>query len=357
MIDDVPHIRRLSNSWNINEEDILLIALNACGLNNRSKIARMRLKVVVNSAPGRSFQLILSNNRPKSPFHVVGENLMLDGQKVATVSEPSDDNAVFGYFRRNYTSITLNSNARSHCVGCAFCPNTLEGSTDSPALSVPELIRGLDTMSLASQYVDYSKVVEVNLSTGCFRNEDSAIAHLVDVRSAMRSVGIDSAMLGILTSVIRSKRAFEHIRDNLGKLHLILTAECFTNRRQLLKSTKASLTPPEFGSVLTAARSSGHETDLTYIVGIDPIDTAVDGLAGLVPELTRFPNLQVYQPHNGLMDILATRQSKQIEYYLEFRQEMERLFSPTAMRPEGWENYRPLWYCTFSDESCSDAVA
>jgi hypothetical protein len=85
-------------------------------------------------------------------------------------------------------------------------------------------------------------------------------------------------------------------------------------------------------------------------VGLDDIDIAAEYIEQIVPFLTRFPNLQVYQPHNPLMDFYTARGAKEITYYLRARKVFESVFTNSCLRPLSWENYRPLWYFEFGNE-------
>ena len=159
------------------------------------------------------------------------------------------------------------------------------------------------------------------------------------------------ARIGFLTSVIRSRAAFEELADRVAPFVLRLTAECFTRRDLLLKASKATLTTEEMPHVLKDAMRAGHGTSFTYVVGLDGLSDLRDGVQKLAPFVTEFPNFQVYQAHNAIMSGLRTTGAEALEFYLRARREIERIFEPTGLRPAAWECYRPLWYYTFADES------
>jgi len=343
MLEDLNQAERLSATFGVPTEDVLLIALNASGLATKMMSSRMRLRLRLDSRPDEEFRLILATNRNLSPFKVEQGALFLNSEPIAKVRKFQDDTAVTGYFRRNGTVITLNSNSRSHCSGCLFCPNTLEGAADKRQTTEEELVRALTVLAKNRNLDDLSKVVEVNLSTGCFGGETEAIEHLRLVSRSLDKMNCDG-QIGLLSSEIRSENGFEETARAIGPIQLILTVECFGNRETILKASKASLAPDQMPRLLARAKDKGHDTNITYIVGLDEPDVALSRLTEMKPYLTRFPNLQVYQPHNSLMDTHAAASAHTLDFYLSMRRRLEDLFADTDLRPESWANYRPLWY-------------
>jgi hypothetical protein len=351
MISDLDHVDRLSRRWGINGEDVLLIGLNACGVRSGLDKARMRFRLRLDTRPDEQLYLILSLGRTGSPFELDERELRLDGDRVGVVDALEDDDAVLGYWRNGRRVLTLNSNARSQCTGCVFCPNTLEASSDPRLAALADLDTYFAALVNDFGMPDLSRVDTVTVCTGCFHYEHLALDHLRKVRAAMSAHGC-AGDLHFLTSVLTSERGLDQAAA-IGPFHLTLTAECFSRRSLLLKESKARLTPAGMVEVLGAAKDRGIITDFTCIVGLDPPEVAVGHLAQLVPVTTTFPRFQVYQPHNDLMDVFAADGAREIEFYLRMRREIERLFTSTGLRPRSWENYRPLWYFSFADEPLS----
>ncbi len=349
MIDSLSQVSALSREWRINEEDILFIALNHSGLDSSLDKSRMRFRLRLDSRPEEEFFFILSLGRPDSPFRLEGDEILFRGERIAEVTELDDDDAVLGYFRNDKRVLTLNSNARSQCVGCAFCPNTLEAASDPRLAALDDL-----TAYLAAVIEDFelgedmSSVQKVTVCTGCFHHEHLAIKHLREVRDAMMTHNCDG-YIHFLSSVVRTEEGLDRVAE-LGPFHLTITAECFTRRPLLLKESKASLTAAEMVRILGGIKARNLLGDFTYIVGLDSADVALDHLESFVPVTTTFPRFQVFQPHNTFMDVFVADGARDIEFYLYMRQGIERLFGPTGLRPQSWENYRPLWYYTFGNE-------
>ncbi|MGV9839130.1 radical SAM protein [Nocardia niigatensis] len=352
MLTDADHAKKLSAKWGINHEDITAIALNFCGLNaDIDDASRLRFRVRFDSRPDEQMYMILSLRRRQSPFTVVDNEIRLHGRRIATVDLAESDDAVLGYWRKGGKVLTLNSNARSTCTGCEFCPNIQEDSSD-PRLRKPlELESCLAVLAADTGRPDMAEVENVTVCTGCFLQERPALDHLSAVRAAMATQQC-TGTLQFLSSVLVSEQGLAEAAQ-LGPFALTLTMECFTRRNLLLKNSKAQLSPSQMVNVLDVARNLGITTDFTYIVGLDPADTAATRLADFVPVCSAFPKFQVFQPHNTSNERFIADGAHDIEYYLWMRREIERLFGPTNLRPRPWENYRPLWYFTFADEQLS----
>ncbi|WP_216586560.1 hypothetical protein [Streptomyces brasiliscabiei] len=336
-------------------EDALLIAVNLFGITSEHQErhrARINLRLV--RQPAVAWQVIVPLNQPASPFRLRGEDLVLDGKVIAHVERIDADEAVGGYFRNNGRAATLNPNARSRCVGCAFCPNTLEAAAD-PRMGEDQ---GLDELLLAlvEQHPrhDLSELTEVTVSTGCFEREEAALSHLVALRAALTRAGV-KARIGFLTSVLRTDAAFDALAEHVTPFVLRLTAECFTRRPVMLKDTKASLLPEQMPDLLSRALSRGLDTSYTYIVGLDPMDRMVEGIGAMAEVSTCFPNFQVFQAHTPLMAGLRVAGAETLDYYLAARQAIEQAMAPTGLRPVGWECYRPLWHFTYAGQELLDA--
>ncbi|OLT36358.1 hypothetical protein BJF79_31280 [Actinomadura sp. CNU-125] len=352
MLESVRHLQQVARGWNINPEDVLLIALNASGARSTLPKPRMRFQLRLDSRPDTPLFLILSLGRQDSPFELDERELRLNGERVGEIDGIEDDDAVLGYWRNGTSVLTLNSNARSQCTGCVFCPNTLEDASD-PQIKALDLPGYLAALADSSGMQNLSAVQTVTVCTGCFLHEHLALDHLAEVRAAM-SANDCTGTLHFLSSVLTSEEGMD-AAAGLGPFHLTLTAECFTERRQILKESKAKFTPAEMTTTLGRAQQRGITTDFTYIVGLDPIEDALKHLTEFVPVITTFPRFQTYQAHNAFMDIYRTPGAETIEWHLAMRRRLEELLAPTGLRPQWWQNYRSPWCFTFAGEELAGA--
>lgn len=348
------HVERLAAQYAVPVEDALLISINLHGISSRIPRHRARIVVRLDTAPSVPWQVIVPLNAVGSPFRLEDGRLTLAGEPIGGVERIDADEAVGGYFRDGGRAATLNPNARSRCVGCAFCPNTLEAAADPRLSEEHELNDLLAALSEQHPRHNLTELREITVSTGCFERESTAVGHLLALRSVLDEHGIE-ARVGILTSVLRSGAAFKELARKVSPFVLRLTAECFTRRDLLLKASKASLAPAQMAQVLRDAQRAGHGTSFTCIVGLDDLGSLREGVTALVRHITEFPNFQVYQAHNSIMAGLRTAGAQELEFYLKARAAIEEVTGSSGLRPAAWEGYRSLWYFTFAGESLAGA--
>lgn len=346
---DSDAMARLAARYGMPIEDVLLMAINLYGIYSHLPRHRARLTVRLTSVPTVPWQTIVPLNATASPFTLRDDTLLLAQTPIATIERIDADEAVGGYFRNDGRAATLNPNARSRCVGCAFCPNTLEAAAD-PRLSEQRALRELlDAMAHQHPRGTLADLEEITVSTGCFEREQAAVDHLSALRAVLTDYGV-TARTGLLTSVLRTQAAFDALAHTVDPFVLRLTAECFTRRDLLLKASKADLTLGEMPRVLRRAIQANHGTSFTYIVGLDSLASMEVGIRDLVPCVTEFPNMQIYQAHNRIMAGMRAPGAHDLSFYLQARTILEDVLGPTSLRPKAWECYRPLWYFTFGPE-------
>lgn len=342
-------VNGLAHQYEVPVEDVLLIALNLHGILADQPRHRARVTVRLATAPEVPWMVIVPLNAAESPFQLSGEELLLGPRPVAQVQRVDADEAVGGYFRNSGRAATLNPNARSRCVGCAFCPNTLEAAADPRLSEERELGELFEAMREQHPRHDLTELREVTVSTGCFEREAAAIAHLVGLRRVLDTFDI-TARIGFLTSVVETDIAFARLAAQVSPFVLRLTVECFTRRDLMLKASKARLPPSVLPDLLRRAQAAGLDTSYTYVVGLDPLADLRAGVGGLAPHVTDFPNFQVYQAHNAIMAGLRSPGAHAVEFYLQARRDIEQIMGASGLRPQAWEGYRPLWYFAFAGE-------
>lgn len=342
-------LESLASRYRVPVGDVLLIGINLFGIDSEQGRHRARIQVRLEANPEVSWQIITPTNAAGSPFTLQEETLRLGGVRVGEIRRVDADEAVGGYFRDAGRAVTLNPNARSRCVGCAFCPNTLEAAADPRMVEDRGLAELLTALAAQHPAGNLKLVEEITVSTGCFEREQAALDHLISLRSVLTQFGV-AARIGFLTSVIRSKSGFATLNDKVAPFVMRLTAECFTRRDLLLKASKAQLLVEDMPGVLREAAEAGLGTSFTYVVGLDDLESMQAGVEALAPYTSEFPNFQVYQAHNQIMGGLRADGAHLLEFYLRARAAIENVMGPTGLRPAAWEGYRPLWYFSFGDE-------
>lgn len=225
----------------IDARDEILMSLNLYGLRNNINNGRARMDTRLTDDPDRSWHLILATGQPGSPFELIGDQIVRhDGSTVAHVEVIEHDDARLGYARDGGRALTANTNRRSTCTGCVFCPNTLTDASDPRMVSNDDAVAAwVDGVLFETGWPNFQHVRQVNLSTGCFGNEGRALSHLRSLRRALAGVGF-TGRLGILSSVIRTEDAMKELAE-LRPFALFLTLECVTRRELLLKESKSDL--------------------------------------------------------------------------------------------------------------------
>lgn len=346
MLKDQHHVKDLSRTYNVPEEEIILIALNACGLRSSLKYPRVRFKYHSRGHEDDPIFLILPFGNTASPFEHQGNSIFFDNEPIGEMVVLENDDVVQAYPRNGGRSLTLNSNARSNCTGCAFCYNILEEVSDPRLHDMSDLNRFFGFFCADMGWQDLSEVEKITVSTGCFKQEDRALLHMKEILLAAREHGFAGA-LHILSSVIRSRSGFEFIAEHLLPFQVTLTIECFTDRDVILKRSKADYSLEEMLCTLSDAEATGVTADFCYIAGLDPLSEATENIAKVAQHVSAFPKFQVFQAHNSYMESFRAEGANQLEYYLTLRKFLEQIFADKGLRPESWENYRPLWYFTY----------
>lgn len=342
----------LSEKYNMAKNEILMIALNRYGVMNDTQEHRIRLTLRFNGLQNDYF-FAINVNTMVSPFTLVDDILYFDGRQVARVVEREQDTCVLSYFRRNKTELTINSNRRNNCKGCKFCSAyTLKPENDNDLMTEEKVIAHMKNVMAEKGMKDLSQVLRVTVCTGCFKDENALVEHLIMLKNALGKLGFNKR-IRYIGSQLRSEEALQKIKDNIEHFSLSLTLECFERRDEMMKRVKASLDLEKIKSILSKAKEMGFSSNFLYILGLDRLETFKKNYAELKPCINRFPVVQVMQNYSSDQEDLRCEEGKTIEYYIEARKYLEDLFKDTEMRPRAWENYRCLFYETFADEVCT----
>jgi hypothetical protein len=346
--EDATLLSYYAKAYGVPKFDLQLMALNLFGIRTAVGGGRARFELRLYNDQETEWHFIVPTGRAASPFHLDGVTLSLLEAPIGTLRLIEHDDARLGYLPDNGRVLTINTNNRSTCTGCVFCPNTLADANDPQLSESLEIREWIKAFFQEHNLTDISAVNQVNVSTGCFGEESKALDHLNQLNAHLRALGF-SGRLGFLTSVIRTDDGLRSLRD-LRPFCLFLTVECLGRRSLLLKDSKASLTPDAAIDLLARARGHGLDTGVMLVVGLDQISEVAAWLGSALPYLTDFPNLQLFQAHNPFMDLFRVEGAGELEFFVRARKEFEREILKTDLRPRRWQNYRPLWHYSFGTE-------
>ncbi|WP_163511404.1 hypothetical protein [Fodinicola acaciae] len=344
-----------ADRFGVPRTDAVLLALNLYGLQTRLG-ARVRLQVSV-PVGAQARTIVIAAGRPDSPFTLADSGQLFAGAELVGAAVRTDvDDAVSGYLRcwdgTAWRAATINPASRSKCTGCAPCPTSLEPTADPRLDTEDELHLLLDGLRQQLPHGGSLRDLhEITVSTACYESEDAALEAMMVLRKVLRSRRIDARIV-LLSSVVRSREAFRWLAEHVGPFGLFLTADCVTRRNLILKKTKADLLPELMPALLADAREAGLDTSFTYIVGLDSTKDMEPFLSAMLPQVTLFPSLQVFQAHTPVMDGLHTPEADEFSYFLNARRIVESVMVDAAnnLVPEPWRCYRSLWYESYAGQ-------
>lgn len=339
------NLDRLSREWDIPQEDVTLIALNASGI-RYGNMANDRGRFVATFPSGCEYLLALTlTNTPFSPFEHCGNDLLFGGQKIASVSPMEKDICTDSYWRRGKKHLTLNSNSRSNCRGCTFC-GTYSLEDDDKALTTHDALRRKAALLQEELGQSLAVLESVGIVTGCFPSEQKLVDHILMIRQVFAEFGF-TGEIGYIGSQLRSLEAMARVISS-GPFALYLTTEVFQRREQLMKRAKASLDLDSGRAVLAQAKDLGAETSFLYIAGLDSHESMLEQFPLYQPVLTRLPQVQTFQAYAPEQISLRRPEAANIEYFLQTRKIVEKIY-PDIL-PIATNNFRSLWYTTYGNQ-------
>ena len=75
-----------------------------------------------------------------------------------------------------------------------------------------------------------------------------------------------------------------------------------------------------------------------------------EGFTKLKEYMTQFPIINIYQTQTNLQVGIMDPEASILEYYLESRKELEKIFQNKDYLPKRWSNYRTLWYKIYQNQ-------
>lgn len=346
-------IKELSEKYEVPRLDLLLMGLNLNGVNlkinnpsfNRISRGRFNLKPV-HSERTHFFAVTVTE---KSPYLNDNKNLYLGDELIGSVGLFENDTCDDTYFRRDGQALTLNSNSRSRCKGCQFCGAYTLNSADKNDLTTEERFSAkIEDIIKTNGLVDFAKIKNVGVVTGCFRDEEKTLSHLLMLRRVLTRHNF-SGEIEYIGSQITSQKSLDLLADS-GPLSLYLTVECFERREHMMKPIKSAVTLKKGREILVKAKDRGINTSILYILGLDSLESIDREFRKYLYILTKHPVINLMQSYTSNQSKLRHLNAGSLDYYIEARKIIESIFLQTNLRPELWKNYRSPWVSIYGGE-------
>lgn len=356
-------INKFAERYGIPFEDTLFLDINRKGVVTNIDFERLRfyLRPSNNGHFHESrrmgieeFFFALPTHSGISNYRLEDGTLSLEGEVIGTVREIENDTCDSTYPRREGTVINLNPNSKSQCHGCTFCHTFKQDAKDISDLSLEDFMKKHAEEWLRKYDMpDLSHLRSVATVTGCFDSEREVVDYLFMVRKVFAEYGYQGEVF-YFGSEITSQDALDELRE-IAPFDLCFSLECFEDRERILKHHKGTVSLEQAKDVLRMSNERGFGTNFSYIIGMEPLAVVFTEMEECLPYITKLPVINVFQPHTEGQRRLYSPRAQQLEYFLDARQGLERMFVDAGLKPRIWENYRCLWYLKFGNEEITEA--
>ncbi|MBA7540558.1 hypothetical protein ES705_32857 [subsurface metagenome] len=248
-----------------------------------------------------------------------------------------EDSCEVFYTRNKGKVLCFNPNSRSNCLGCNFC-YTPTSSDDKKIISDKEIYNELLSWVNKNMHNDLSHIEQIAVVTGCFGNDKLIIDYLFELRSVSSKLSFKGEILFLGSP--RNEQTI-HILNSIKPFNLCFTIECFENRNNIINNDKL-VDLERIKNLMSLSKSMGIYTNLSYIVGLDSLSDIKKQFQTLISFINRFPIISIYQTDSKRKKI-RNKEACKIEYYLEAKRTIEKIFWNTELRPTKWSNHRSLW--------------
>ncbi|MEK9185932.1 MAG: hypothetical protein AAB863_04115 [Patescibacteria group bacterium] len=349
-------VARLAEKYNVPLEDVLFIALNINGVGFECDYNRIRMAFrLSDSSPfdyarqrgelDYYFALPVNQN---SPFTLTNNILLLQDTVIGQAIGPTEDICDSHYPRRKGTSLNINPNSRTSCHGCQFCYTAYQIPYDRKRLKTDSDLKDFfeDWMAKCG-LTDLSHLIQVSVVTGCYENSDDICQFLRTLKRVLMEYQFIGKIF-YLGSQITTKEQLRNLTE-IQPFGVCLSLETF-ERRDLLRDKKRVLSLQDACKSMDFARELGYEVNFSYIIGMESLHVMEYHFGHLRDHVNKFPTINTLQMHKFHQSTLMDPEAHRLEYYLEARQIIERIFAKMNVRPLVWEDYRSLWFLTFDGE-------
>lgn len=354
---DMEDWQSLAEKYQMEPEEIGLIDFNRSGLHLPDGEVRTNFRVrftgTINYKDDESWFALPVRRPEDTMFSARNGGLFFDDRLIGITGPMILDTCDTSYQRGPHL-LNLNSRSRSNCAGCRACVHndkTLYDGTvikdQNELLTKDDLEKFFDDKQ--AEGLDMNNLQQIAVVTGLFKNEDEVVEHMQQINEVVRPRGFNGELM-YFGCQVNSGQALSQLAQ-LGDFSLIYAVDNFTNRDKFLAPFKAGISLQQAHDTMSRAKDMGIHTSFAYIAGIDDLDSMETGMQYFMEASTRFPVVNIFHVQTRVQGKVMNEEAKHLEYYVRARKVIESVFKGTDMRPRRWENYRPLWYRTFDDES------
>lgn len=343
----------LGEEYNISPSEIAQIDLNRSGiyLPNNEVIENFRVRFKGNIFNGNeSWYALPVRSSTDTLFAATSDKLYFGSTEIGEASELMLDTCESSYQRGPHL-LNLNSRSRSNCGGCKACVHDYKKLYDETVIKDNVSLRTEDDIEkfFDDKKIDIPRLKQIAVVTGLFGSENNVVEHMKIVDSVVKRRGFSGELM-YFGCEVNSEKALDEL-SKIDNFALVYAIDNFTKRDKLLNKTKSLITIDEAKNTLDRAKIRGIETTVAYVSGIDPVVDMGEGFLKIRDSLTRFPIINIFQIQTSGQAEILDESARSLEYFAQSRVILENIFANTGFRPKRWENYRPLWYRNFGNET------
>lgn len=357
IVEDYDTYEKLSKEYNIKIPEIIQVDLNRSGICLKDGEVRVDFRVRFKGKildDYESWYALPVRNEKDTPFNISKGVIYFKDKEIGKVNGNLMLDTCERSYQRGPHLLNLNSRSRSNCGGCKACIHNYHQFYDKTVIKDKQaLITKKDIEEFFDEKnLDVSQLVQIAVVTGLFRGEENVVSHMKLVNEVAKERGFKGELM-YFGCEVNSDGALKALA-NLGNFSLIYALDNFSKRDMLLAKTKSLITIENAKDTLERAKNNNIKTTISYISGLDSLESMEEGFKFLKNSFTNFPVINVYQIQTPEQANILTEEARDIEYYLKSRRKLEEIFKDTPYRPKRWSNYRPLWYRYFADEELPD---
>lgn len=327
-------INTLSNKYNIPQSELFSLLINLEGVNHHSENNRIRFELCNTGINTLMFSV---QNNNSSILNINNHQLVFDNTIIGNLKGVCEDSCEVFYTRNNGKVLCFNPYSRSSCNGCKFCYNPTS-SDDKRIISDKEIYNELLKWAKKNKHNDLSHIEQIAVVTGCFGNDKLIADYLLKLRSSASKLSFNGEILFFGTP---HDGKTIHLLNSIKPFNLCFTIECFENRNNLIRNDKL-VELEKIKDLMLLSKSMGIHTNFSYIVGLDSLSVIKKQFQTMISFINRFPIISIYQTDSKRKKV-RNKEAFEIEYYLEVRKIIEKIFWNTELRPTKWSNHRSIW--------------